>query len=120
MSKKTLILGASSNPSRYSYQAALKLTNLGHEIYCFGKQLGYIENIEIKNELPLQKDFDTVTLYLNPTHQQQFYNYIIELKPKRVLFNPGTENVELQELLRQNKINFEESCTLVLLSIGNY
>ncbi len=120
MSKKTLILGASSNPARYSYKAATQLTKLGHEIYCYGKQHGFIEDLEIKNELPIQKDFDTVTLYLNPTHQQQFYNYIIELKPKRVLFNPGTENVELQELLRQNKINFEESCTLVLLSIGNY
>jgi len=120
MLKKTLILGASANPERYSHQAAIKLGNYGHEIYCFGKQKGFIKKFEINKELPNSKDFDTVTLYLNPSHQKPFYNFIIDLKPKRVIFNPGTENREFEDLLAKNNIFFEEACTLVLLSIGKY
>jgi uncharacterized protein len=120
MSKKTLILGASTNPERYSHKAALKLSSYGHEIYCFGKQKGLIENFEIKNELPHSEKFDTVTLYLNPIHQKPFYDFIVKLKPNRVIFNPGTENSELQNLLKENNIYYEESCTLVLLSLSDY
>jgi predicted CoA-binding protein len=120
MSKKTLILGTSTNPDRYSFKAAQKLVSFGHEIYCFGKQKGFINETEIKNTLPTSKDFDTVTLYLNPSHQKAFYDSIIELRPNRVIFNPGTENLEFQKLLSANSIYFEESCTLVLLSLGEY
>lgn len=120
MKKKTLVLGASTNPSRYSYRAVQKLIANGYPVIGIGKREGEVNGVKITANKILYKDVDTVTLYLNKKNQQEFYNYIISLNPKRVLFNPGTENEELEKLLAQNNIAFEKACTLVLLSIGEY
>ena len=118
--KKTLVLGASENPSRYSFLALNRLRNHGHPVVAIGKKTGMVADIPIEKE---KKDFDnvdTITLYLNPTHQKQYYDYIISLKPKRIIFNPGAENDELADLAIQNGIKPMEACTLVLLSTGQY
>ena len=118
--KKTLILGASENPARYSYLAANKLKNNGHPIVAIGKRKGTVAGVPIETEqLPLN-DIDTVTLYLNPGHQKPYYDYIISLHPKRIIFNPGTENGELAELVKDAGINPVEACTLVMLGTGQY
>lgn len=118
--KKTLVIGASLNLSRYSNLAIHKLIAHGHEVVALGKKTGNIESVEIDTEKVSYKDLDTVTLYLNPTNQIEFYDYIISLKPKRVIFNPGTENPEFYQILRKNNIPFEEACSLVLLSTNQY
>ncbi len=119
-SKKTLVLGASTNPSRYSYSAVQRLDMHDHEVVAIGNREGEIDGIKIQTEqLPLE-DIDTVTLYLNAMNQQPYYDYILSLKPKRIIFNPGTENPELVKLARENGIEVEIGCTLVMLSIGNY
>ena len=118
--KKTLVLGASPNPARYSYLAVKKLTEYEHPVVAFGIKKGSIGNSIIETEKKLFNDIDTVTLYLNPTHQKEYYSYILTLAPKRILFNPGTENDELMELAKQQGIVTQEACTLVLLSTGQY
>lgn len=120
MNKKTIIIGASDNPDRYAYKAAISLQKHNHEIVLLGKRSGAINGIKIINDKPEIKNVDTVTLYINSKNQQEWYDYIINTKPKRVVFNPGTENIEFEELLKQNKIEVTEACTLVLLSIGDY
>ena len=120
MIKKTLVIGASTNPSRYSYKAIHKLTLYGHPVLAIGNKEGEVSGVKFSKEKVKCEDIDTITLYLNENNQKSFYDYILELKPKRVLFNPGTENEELQNLLTKNNIAFEEACTLVLLSIGKY
>lgn len=120
MTKKTLIIGASTNPSRYSYMAIQKLANFGHPVVAIGNKEGEVCGVKFTAEKVKYDDIDTVSLYLNKKNQESFYDYIVDLKPKRVLFNPGTENKELQNLLTKNNIAFEEACTLVLLSIGEY
>jgi len=118
--KKTLVLGASKNPSRYSYLAIKRLLANGHEVIAIGNRKGKVENIEIATEqLPLE-DIHTVTLYLNPTNQKPYYDYISSLKPKRVIFNPGTENGELERRLSNSETNVMEACTLVMLSTGQF
>ncbi len=118
--KKTLVLGASTNPSRYSYFAIKKLTSHNHPVVAVGLKVGNVGNIDIKKGQPEIEDIDTVTLYLNPTNQKPYYDYIISLKPKRIIFNPGTENEELEELARKNGITPMEACTLVMLGTGQY
>ena len=118
--KKTLVLGASDNPSRYSYLAIQRLKLYGHPVEAIGKKHTRVDDIEIGTEKKQFENIDTVTLYLNPFHQQQYYDYIISLKPKRIIFNPGAENEELLDLARQNNILPLEACTLVLLSTGQY
>ena len=118
--KKTVLLGATENPSRYSYLAVEKLNRYNHPVIAIGKQAGRIGNTKIIAEHPDEKDVDTVTLYLNPRLQKQYYDYIISLHPKRIIFNPGTENDELAELAIKNNIKPMEACTLVLLSTGQY
>ena len=120
MSKKTMVLGASENPSRYSYLAVNKLRAHGHPVVAIGNKKGVIGDIAIITERPAEKDIDTVTLYLNPQLQQQYYDYILSMKPKRIIFNPGTENDELEELAKTNGIQAMEACTLVLLGTGQY
>ncbi|MDD3722152.1 MAG: CoA-binding protein, partial [Lutibacter sp.] len=95
MIKKTLVIGASTNPNRYSYRAIQQLVAKGHSVIGIGKKEGEVNGVEITANKILYKDVDTVTLYLNKKNQQEFYNYIISLNPKRVLFNPGAENEEL-------------------------
>ncbi len=118
--KKTLVLGASPNPERYSFLAVRKLKRYGHEVVAIGKKNGAIDDIIITNVHPILKDIDTVTLYLNPANQVSYYDYIMQLNPKRIIFNPGTENDELMELAKQKNIETIEACTLVMLSVGQY
>ena len=118
--KKTLVLGASDNPSRYSFLAIKKLRRYGHPVEAIGKKTGQVDDVIITKEHPELENIDTVTLYLNPRHQQQYYDYILSLKPKRIIFNPGAENPELSSLAIKNGIQPIEACTLVMLSTNQY
>jgi predicted CoA-binding protein len=118
--KKTLVLGASDNPARYSYLAIHRLRNNGHPVVAIGRKNTKVADVNIDKEKTPATDIDTVTLYLNPTHQQEYYDYIISLNPKRIIFNPGAENDKLVELAREKNIETMEACTLVLLSTGQY
>jgi len=118
--KKTLVLGASTNKSRYSYIATQRLNTYGHEVVPVGVREGAIEGIDIQQDKPDVKGVDTVTLYLNPQRQEAYYDYILGLNPKRIIFNPGTENPTLMRLAREQGIESEAACTLVLLSTGQY
>ena len=118
--KRTLIIGASSNPERYAYKAAESLLKHGHEIELLGLRPDTIFNQTIQTEKIQFNDIDTVTLYVGPKNQAVYYDYVIAVKPKRVLFNPETENPEFQELLKKNEIAYEEACTLVLLRTNQY
>ena len=120
MQKKTVVLGASDNPNRYSYLAINKLVNYKHPVVAIGKKTGTVAGIEISKEKTEEDNVDTVTLYLNPDNQKPYYDYIIGLHPKRIIFNPGTENMELVNLARQNNIEPFYGCTLVMLSTGQY
>lgn len=118
--KKTLVLGASTNPSRYSYLAINKLLRYGHPVVGIGRDVGNVNGVEITKETPAMDDIDTVTLYLNPKNQEPYHDYILSLKPKRVIFNPGTENDDLEIKLKENGIEPVIACTLVMLSVGQY
>ncbi len=118
--KKTVVIGASDNPNRYAYKATISLQHHQHEVVPVGLRKGNINNIEVLTDQPHIDDVDTVTLYVGPERQPVWYDYILSLKPKRVIFNPGTENQELEDLLHQNNISTLQACTLVLLSIGDY
>lgn len=120
MNRKTLVIGASLKPSRYSNIALNKLTDNNHETVAFGLREGEAYGVKIDTELKDYKDIDTVTLYLNAENQKEYYDYILSLQPKRVIFNPGTENPEFYKLLKENNIDFEAACTLVLLSTNQY
>ncbi|MFB9052967.1 CoA-binding protein [Formosa undariae] len=120
MNKKTLVIGASLNPSRYSNVAIKRLVGANQDTVAFGLKEGTVSGVSIDTELLEYKDLDTVTLYLNPKRQTQYYDYIIGLNPKRVIFNPGTENPELYSLLKERGIDYEVACTLVLLSTNQY
>lgn len=118
--KRTLVLGASTNPERYSFRAINSLLHHGHEVYAIGIREGKINQVEIKKDKFDLSNVDTITLYLGPQNQKPYFDYIKNLNPKRVIFNPGTENTELQNFLDANRIKWEEACTLVLLSTGAY
>jgi predicted CoA-binding protein len=120
MEKKTLVLGASDNPSRYSYLAIKRLRNLGHPVVAVGRKNTKVADVFIETEQLKFDNIDTITLYLNPQHQQEYYNYILSLKPKRIIFNPGAENDELAALAKQKGIQPLEACTLVMLSTNQY
>lgn len=120
MGKRTLVLGASTNPERYAYQAIRKLDAYQHEVVAVGLKEGTIGDIDIKTGMPQEKEIDTVTLYVGPKNQGGYYDYIIGLKPKRIIFNPGTENPELQQRAAEAGIETIEGCTLVMLSTGEY
>lgn len=118
--KKTLVLGASKNPDRYSFIAINSLRKHGHPVVAIGKKTSVVADVPIemgKEEFP---DIDTVTLYLNAQNQKQYYDYILSLHPKRLIFNPGAENDELYDLAEKNGIKPVEACTLVMLSTGQY
>lgn len=122
MSKKTVIIGATTNPSRYAYIAAGMLTEYKHEIVPIGIKKGAVYGRQILpiNDRPEVKDVDTVTLYIGPQHQPEHYEYILSLKPKRIIFNPGTENEEFEKLIEEAGSKVLEACTLVLLRSGQY
>ena len=118
--KKTLVLGASQNPARYSYLAVNRLRANQHPVVAIGKRQGVIADVNIITEHPQMNDIDTVTVYMNENNQKQYYDYILSLHPKRIIFNPGAENDELAQIAAQQGIQPMEACTLVLLSTGQY
>lgn len=118
--KKTLVLGASGNPSRYSYLAIQRLRQLGHPVKAIGRKAATVGDVPVETGQEKTSEIDTITLYLNASHQREYYDYILSLNPKRIIFNPGAENDELVELARKNNIEPMEACTLVLLSTGQY
>ena len=118
--KKTLVLGATSKPEKAAFKAIEMLVGKGHSVLALGQNAGEVAGIKINTKAIPVKNIDTISLYINPTRQRDYYNYIVEAKPKRVLFNPGTENPELYQLLELNNIKFEAACTLVLLTLNKY
>ncbi|TWR24273.1 CoA-binding protein [Mucilaginibacter achroorhodeus] len=118
--KKTLILGATPDPSRYAYLAANRLVSHGHSIVNVGIKTGEVAGVKIEKPETIHTDIDTITLYVGPQNQPPLYDYIIKTKPKRIIFNPGTENSELRRMANENGIDTDYACTLVLLSVGQY
>ncbi|MGC4058014.1 MAG: CoA-binding protein [Chitinophagaceae bacterium] len=118
--KKTLVLGASENPDRYSNMAIRRLRSHQHEVLAIGNKEGKVLDVAIQKETEPFQHIDTVTLYLNPRNQQAYYDYIINLHPRRIIFNPGTENPDLEARANAAGIETMEACTLVLLSTGQY
>ncbi|MCB0490082.1 MAG: CoA-binding protein [Cyclobacteriaceae bacterium] len=120
--KKTVIIGATTNASRYAYLAASMLTEYGHPIVPVGIKIGEVFGKPIQDirKKPEIKDVDTVTLYIGPDHQPEWYEYLLSLKPKRIIFNPGTENAEFEKMAEDNGIEATEACTLVLLRTNQF
>ncbi len=118
--KKTVVIGASENPERYSYRAVVSLFKHGNEVIAVGLKEGMILNIPITKEKKHIDNVDTVTMYVGAQNQPGWYDYILSLKPKRIIFNPGAENNEFAALVSKNGIEVVEACTLVMLSVGNY
>lgn len=119
MSDWHVVLGASPNELRYSFRASEAITAAGLPIWPIGTREGEVAGIPIRKDFPVE-NVDTLTLYLNSDRQKEYYEDIVGMKPNRVIFNPGTENPELEELLKVKGIAFERACTLVLLSTNQY
>jgi len=120
MKKKTLVLGASLKPERYANIAINRLVQAGHPVKAVGLKKGTVAGVTIDTDTLPYEGINTVTLYLNPKRQEAYYDYILSLKPERVIFNPGTENPEFYKILKENNIENEVACTLVLLSTNQY
>ena len=120
MSKTTVVIGASPDPSRYSNMAVLRLTEHGHTVYAVGMRGGKIGETDITTDRPIWSNIDTVTLYVGPQNQAVWQEYILSLKPKRLVFNPGAENPALFKAATAKGIECVDACTLVMLSVGNY
>ena len=118
--KKTLVIGASTNPLRYSYMAVHSLRNYGYGVVALAKRTGEVAGVQIQTEFPSDENIHTVTMYVGPKNQSEYYQAILDLKPERVIFNPGTENIELAEKLQLEGIEAIEACTLMMLSTGQY
>jgi len=118
--KKTLVLGASDNPARYSYLAIHKLREFHHPVIAIGLKNTTVSDVQIQTGPANIPELDTVTLYLNVTNQKKYYDYILSLHPQRVIFNPGAENPEFEKILAVQGIQYMEACTLVLLGTGQY
>ena len=116
----TLVLGASTNPQRVSFQAIHRLKDAGHEVVAVGGREGEVAGIPIHKGATPFDNVDTITLYLNANRQRQYYEYIIALRPRRIIYNPGAENPELAKLAREHGIQNEVACTLVMLSLDDY
>jgi len=120
MNKKTIVLGASAKVDRYSNKAVRMLMQNQHDVVPLGFENAVINGKEIQTDWKDYDNIDTVTLYLNPARQKEYYNYILKQNPKRIIFNPRTENKELEQLARENRIETIEACTLVMLSTKQY
>ena len=118
--KITLVIGGSENPSRYANRAVHKLINNGHKVIVIGRKEGKIEEVDIQIGFPELKNIDTITLYINPLIQVDYEDYILSLNPKRIIFNPGTENPSLIKRAKEKGILTEIGCTLVMLSVDEY
>ncbi len=115
---KVIVLGASPNPIRYSFKATKLLKKYGHQVFPVGIRDGEIDGLKIQKELPQDSDIHTVTIYLSPGRQQDYYEKILALKPHRIIFNPGTENPKFKQILNENGIKIVENCTIVMLKSG--
>lgn len=120
MSKKTLVLGASHKADRYSNRAIKKLLSYHHEVVAIGMRECTIESVQVQKGQPAFEGIHTITLYMNPNNQEQFLDYLIDLEPKRIIFNPGTWNPKLEKMAREAGIETEEDCTLMMLDAGLY
>ncbi len=118
--KKTLVFGASPNINRFSNRAVELLKEYGHEVVAFGNKKALINNVQIDNTRLEYIDIDTITMYLSSANQTQYYDYILSLNPKRIIFNPGSENNELIKMAKSKNIEVVEDCTLVMLNCGSY
>lgn len=118
--KTTVVIGASENPDRFSYRAVRMLRSRDIPVEAIGIKAGTVADVTIRTGFPIIRNVDTVTLYVGPGNQPAYYDYIIGLKPERVIFNPGTENPELERLVRNAGIEVLEACTLTMLAIGTY
>src|ERR1700722_1205030 len=118
--KKTLVLGASDNPDRYSFLAVNRLRATGHPVVAIGRKKVKVADVDIETEKKEFTDVDTVTIYLNKNNQKEYYDYILSLHPKRIIFNPGAENQEFFDLAKANGIKALEACSLVLLSTNQF
>lgn len=117
---KTLVLGASPNPARYSFLAIERLRAHQQPVIAVGRRKGSVAGVDISTEPVMSDQVDTVTLYMNPRNQEAYYNYILDLHPRRIIFNPGTENPELMKMAREKNIETVVACTLVMLSTNQY
>lgn len=115
-----VVLGASPNPSRTSYLAAKLLMQKGYMVRAFGNKIGKIDHLDISNTLPniTNKHIDAITIFLKPDRQKEYYDFILNAKPTSIIFNPGTENPELEELAQKKKINIISCCTIALTAVG--
>ena len=120
MPLKTLVLGASPKPERYSFKAVNMLKKYGHPVFALGAREAVIGDTKIIKGFPDFNDVDTVTLYLGPKNQEGFYKYILEMNPRRIIFNPGTYNPDLINMAEEKGIEIIEACTLVMLSTGQF
>lgn len=117
---KTLIIGASTNPERYSFKAITSLRQHKYDVIAHGLKSGIVADIEIQTEWPVNEKIDTVTLYVGPKNQPEYFDRILALKPRRIIFNPGTENLAFEQIASEAGIQCEEACTLVLLATNQY
>ena len=111
---RVVLIGASEKTDRYSNQAIKLLAQKGHEVFPIAPSNGQVNGIDFIVGQPEFKNIHTLTLYINPNIQKEYYDYILEIKPKRIIFNPGTENQDLAQLAEKNGIETENACTLVL------
>lgn len=118
--KKTLVLGATPDSSRYAYLAANRLTGRGHDIINVGIKKGEVAGVPIEKPEAIHPDVDTITLYVGPQNQPPLYDYILATHPKRIIFNPGAENPELERMAKERGIETLRACTLVMLATGQY
>jgi uncharacterized protein len=118
--KKTLVLGASPNPVRFSYKAVKSLQRHDVPVVPVGIRKGEIGGIEIIKDRPDFDDIHTITMYIGPARQKDYYSWLLSLHPKRIIFNPGTANHEFMEMAEKEGIEVLEDCTLIMLNSGNY
>lgn len=116
----TLVIGASTKAWRYSHKAIKALRHNGHNVFAIGLREGKIDDVFITLDLPEGIIIDTVTMYIGAARQKSYYDFLINLNPRRVIFNPGAENGELAEKLSANGVEVIEACTLVMLAHGQY
>lgn len=118
--RKTLVIGASTNPERYSNMAIHSLRKHGYDVVALAKRAGKVADVAIQTEFPVSEDIHTVTMYVGEKHQEEYYKLLLGLKPERVIFNPGAENFELADMLELNGIETIEGCTIVMLNAGQF
>lgn len=120
MDKKTLVIGASEHEERYSNKAIRSLRAHGHTVVALGKNKGQVGDVTIQTERLPFEDIDTITLYINPSLQKDYVDYLLSLKPKRIIFNPGAENESFERAAKEQGVATLPACTLVLLSTGQF